>query len=270
MKNIIIKMIKGTKEQKIADMTYDNAVINRRLEVVQINPEVKPSEKKANLFTEIVKRRRVPQISGAMGDGTIITRQLDVALMKAGFKLSKELLEHLNGLHPLEVKKVSSDILGAVRELVGDHVYHDTYFNNFPKNVPDTIEFWTLCIIDTLFDQDCSDKMETPLESGKNNSLDLRIYGNHQHSYEEMLGAHEQFIPFVKDRVTILRLGKTLEEEALDLYRSLAGRPSPLNEKDKALLQNLADGGLVDPKPELIPVRENQSIVNRMRFKHAC
>jgi stress response protein SCP2 len=222
------------------------------------------------LEREVVKRTfRVPVVTGTSGNGQTITRQLDAALMKAGFKLSQNLLERLNSLHPVSVKEIADNVLPAVQELVGDHVNHNVYFRDFPENVPDTTEFWMECIADALFNPDSAAKVALSLSFGVVSLLDLPKYGNYQHSYEEMVAAHEQFIPSVnKDRATILHLGKSLPEEALDLYYSLAGSPIPLNESDRELLQNLAEVCLTDPQPETIPVRENKAIINRVRLEN--
>lgn len=40
--------------------------------------------------------------------------------------------------------------LGAVRELVGDHVEHNTYVRDFPAGVPDAIEFWVTYLRDAI------------------------------------------------------------------------------------------------------------------------
>ena len=51
----------------------------------------------------IAKTLRVPAVEGAAGDGAAVARQFDVALLSVGFKASRELLEHLSGLHPAAV-----------------------------------------------------------------------------------------------------------------------------------------------------------------------
>jgi stress response protein SCP2 len=83
-----------------------------------------------------------------------------------------------------------------------------------------------------------------------------------------MLAAHEQFIPSAKDRVTVLRLGKSLPEEALDLYHSLAGSSVPLNDSDREVLTQLAEVCLSDPQPDSIPVRENRAVINLVRVNN--
>lgn len=222
------------------------------------------------IFQEILKRTlQVPVTEGTAGNGETTARQLDVALMSVGFKLSGELLGHLSGLHPTLVKETAEKLLGAVRELVGDHVRHNVYFKEFPKNVPDTREFWLECIVDALFDEGARAKVTLSLSSfGVINLLDLPKYGRYQHSYEEMLTAHKEFIPSAKDQVIILNLGKSLPKEAVRLYHSLAGSVVPLNEDDRRLLQELAKVCLTDPQPETIKVRENKAIINRVRLEN--
>lgn len=221
------------------------------------------------MFKEIVKRTlRIPMVHGTTGDGRIMTRQLDSALMSIGFKLSKDVLEHFNVLHPVVVKDVASSILTTVQELVGDHVKHNVYFIDFPNNIPDTVEFWTNLIRDALLDPDSAGKIAGQLQTGVINLLDLPKYGKYLHSYEDMVAGHEEFIPSIKDRMTVLHLGKSLPEEVVALYHSLAGSVIPLNDDDRKLLQKLVEVCLTDPQPDVIPVRENKAIVNLVRLEN--
>lgn len=220
------------------------------------------------MFNEIfAKTLRVPALTGDQGNGAQAARQLDGALMSVGFKLSAGLLRHMSGFHPAVVKDTGAKVLGVVRELVGDHVRHNVYFKDFPDNVPDTVEFWFSCIIDALFDSRSASTVALQLETlGTVNLLDLPRYGRYQHTYEEMLAAHEQFIPNAKDRVTILHLGGSLRDETVSLYKTLAESPIPLNEGDRELLKKLAEACLDDEQPDQIPVRENRAVVNQVRL----
>jgi len=223
------------------------------------------------MFSQIVKRTlRVPALEGVGGNGVPVARQLDVALMKAGYKLSGELLAHLSAKHPSAVKETGQQVLAAVRELVGDHVAHNTYFLEFPEGVPDTVEFWLTCIADALSNPHSAPIVALELSFGMVNLLDLPKYGSYQHSYEEMVAAHTQFVPSLKDRLTILHLGGTLPEETLRLYHQLAGSPVPANETDLALLKELAEVCLADPQPEKIPVRENKALINQVRLENGA
>ncbi len=221
------------------------------------------------LFNKIVKRTlRVPAtLAGDEGEGQFIARQLDAALMSVGFKLSKEILETLSLLHPVVVREIGARTLEAVRELVGDSVEHNMYFREFPNNIPDTMEFWLQCIVDALHDPRSQALVFVQLSYGRVNLLDLPKYGSYQHSYQEMLAAHEQFIPSAKDRITLLHLGGTLPGEGTRLYHSLASSPIPLNEGDKELLAELASVHLYDINVE-IPMRENRALINCVRVQN--
>lgn len=83
-----------------------------------------------------------------------------------------------------------------------------------------------------------------------------------------MIALHDEFIPSVKDRIAVLHLGKTLPEEALDLYHSLATSRIPLNEADRALVKTLAEVCLTDPQPASIPMRETRAVINSIRIRH--
>src|SRR5258708_5798752 len=205
-----------------------------------INKRRLGSKKRIMLQTIIKRTLRIPMIiSPEQGDGEVLARQLDIALLSVGFKLSKAALEYFVHLDPVCAIEQGQQILTAVKELVGDNVEHNVYFMNFPRGVPDTLDFWMATIIHRFI-------------SGTS------WYGRYQHSYEEMLAHHDEFVSSAKDRITVLHLGKTLQEETLALYHLLAESAVPLNEADRALLSDLAVACLNDQQPEVIPVRENR------------
>ncbi|MEU0881115.1 hypothetical protein ABZ345_21110 [Lentzea sp. NPDC005914] len=199
--------------------------------------------------TIIKKTLRVPLSDGARGDGGTTARQLDAALIKVGFKASRELIEHISGVTNAE--EYAQDVIRAVKELVGAQAQHNPYFKDFPHNVPDTFEFWAACIEDVA--------------EFNGNLLDLPKYGRVQHTYEEMLARHDELIPSLKDRMTVLHLGGTLDEEITRLYLELAASPIPLGEDDRTLLGELATQRL-DVVPEAVPTRENRAILNAARL----
>lgn len=210
----------------------------------------------------IRKTMRVPVRPTESGDGTAMARRLDAALLSAGFTLSKELLEHLSKRDPQAVATLAVKVLAAVRELVGDHVAHNVYFMDFPANVPDTMTFWTGLAGKAIAHPDGAPKVA---ERGLN-LLDLPGYGRYQHSYEEMAEAHDRFLELATDRVTVLRLGATLDEEAAALYLALAGSSVPLSAADLAGLGELAKAFVDGPQPASYPVRENKAVVNTARL----
>ncbi|MFD8414988.1 hypothetical protein ACFV2Q_25070 [Streptomyces sp. NPDC059650] len=209
---------------------------------------------------------RLPAPSGPAGQGGAAARQFDAALMSVGFKLSAELLERLSGLAEEVVLETSARTLDTVRAMVGDHVAHNVYFVDFPANVPDTLDFWMQCIREALDDDASRAGTLDQLRSGVLDLLTLPTYGAYQHTYEEMLAAHDELIAAGGDRMTVLHAGGSPDDEVTALYLALAGSATPLGEeglRDLALLAgHCADG----PQPEEIPVRENRAAVNRARL----
>ncbi|MFJ8083262.1 hypothetical protein ACIQ6Y_21985 [Streptomyces sp. NPDC096205] len=216
--------------------------------------------------------RRVPVASADVTwrQSLTVARQLDGALMSVGFKLSAELLEHLAGLPEATVVETARHTLDTVREMVGDHVRHNTYFRDFPANVPDTYDFWMRCITEALADEASRAGTLDQLSEGVVDLLTLPSYGRYQHTYEDMLAAHAELIPAAGDRVTVLHLGGTLESEATALYLALAGSVTPLGEEHLGDLRTLAGACAEGPQPAEIPVRENRAIVNAARLKAGC
>ncbi|CAM3896458.1 TerD family protein [Kibdelosporangium persicum] len=220
----------------------------------------------------ISKTLRVPRSEGPRGDGAGVARQMDAALAGVGFKASRELLEYVATLEPGAAMDLAIDVIGAVRGLVGDNVPHNAYFINFPDGVPDTVEFWVQCLRDALvparrkwFPRDAD--LVDVLTGGWVDLLKLPRYGRYQHTYEELLAAHDELIPSVKDRVTVLHLGGTVQEEASRAYLGLAGSVTPLGEADLQVLADLAETCLAGTQPEVIPVRENRAVVNAVRMR---
>ncbi|MEU1103086.1 TerD family protein [Streptomyces tibetensis] len=222
----------------------------------------------AHSFESLVIRHthRLPSPKGSAGEGATAARQLDAALTSVGFKLSAELLERLSGLSEAAVVHTARRTLATVSEMVGDHVRHNSYFIDFPANVPDTEEFWMRCVTKALADDTSRERVLTQLARGVVNLLSLPTYGRYQHTYEEMLAAQDELIASAGDRVTVLHLGRDLEEELTDLYLALAGSTTPLGEDHLRDLRTLAERCVLGPQPESIPVRENRAVVNEARL----
>lgn len=216
----------------------------------------------------IVKTHRLPSVNGPAGDGSVAARQFDAVLMGAGFKLSGDLLGHLSGLSEGTVIDTAVRVLPIVRREVGDHVRHNVYFRDFPANVPDTLTFWVRCVTEALLDPVVQARggAGTLVSGGSLNLLALPSYGRYLHSFEEMLAAHDDLIPSAGDRVTVLHLGGTLDDEVSGLYLSLAASRTPLGEDDLGALATLAEHCADGPQPETIPIRENRALINQVRL----
>ncbi|MFD5323297.1 hypothetical protein [Streptomyces sp. NPDC127092] len=209
-----------------------------------------------------------PAASGGTGaQGAAAARQFDVALMSVGFKLSAELFAALSSYDEKTVAELAARTLDTVRELVGDHVRHNTYFVDFPANVPDTAAFWAECLVKALADEAARPAVLARLGEGVLDLLTLPAYGRYQHSYEELLAAHDELIASVGDRTTLLHLGGPLDDEVTALYLALAGSRTPLGEEHLADLGVLAEHRADGPQPESIPVRENRAVINRARLR---
>ncbi|MGV9254236.1 hypothetical protein [Streptomyces sp. NPDC003697] len=209
---------------------------------------------------------RLSSPKGSAGEGATAARQFDAALTSVGFKLSAELLERLSGLSEAAVVHTAKRTLRTVSEMVGDHVRHNSYFIDFPANVPDTEEFWMRCVTEALGDAKTRENTLTQLVHGVLNLLSLPTYGRYQHTYEEMLAAQDELIASAGDRVTVLHLGRDLDDELTDLYLALAGSTMPLGEDHLRDLKALAERCALGPQPESIPVRENRAVVNEARL----
>jgi hypothetical protein len=216
------------------------------------------------MLEEVIIRKtlRVPAVTGPAGDSQAVARQLDATLLTSGFKASRPLLEHVTGLEKGLALDVAQQVVGAVKVLVGDHVQHNSYFIDFPANVPDTMKFWVKCLRHSLLNTGTI----PVLPDGSVNLLDLPLYGRYQHTYAELLAAHDELIPSIKDRLTVVHLGRSLEVEAHELYLALAGSPTPLTDADLDALRVLARFCLDAEQPETIPMRENKAVVNAVRL----
>ncbi|GIH71298.1 TerD family protein [Sphaerimonospora thailandensis] len=212
----------------------------------------------------IARRLRVPvddAEDGTSGWGEVAARQLDAALLSVGFTCSPALLDRLAALPGEQVIDLGVRVLAAVRRLVGDHVEHNAYFIDFPKNVPDTLEFWVGLLREAMLDPVAAARLQPDIL----NLLDLPRYGSYQHTYADLLAAHAELIPLASDRVTVLELGGSLRDEARELYFSLAGSEVPLATEDLAALRALA-AFCAEDQPEHVPVRENRAVINEVRL----
>ena len=209
---------------------------------------------------------RLPDPAGPAGRGSVAARQFDAALMSVGFKLSAALLERLSELSGETVVSTATRTLDTVRAMVGDHVQHNVYFTDFPANVPETVDFWMECVTRALNDDASRDATLDQLRTGAVDLLTLPTYGRYQHTYAEMLAAHDELIAAAGDRLTVLRPGGSPENEVTGLYLALAGSTTPLGEEHLRDLRLLAGHCLDSPQPEAIPVRENRAVINVARL----
>ena len=172
---------------------------------------------------------------------------------------------------------LAAGALAVVRDLAGDHVRHSTYFTGFPAGVPDTARFWAACLTEAITDPVAAAKARTVPWTGPDGQegwaidlLSLPSYGRYQHSFEEMLAAHEELIEALADRVTILDLAGPLEAEAQALYLRLAGSPVPLSVDDAGALRVLAGACAGGVQPDQAPVRESRAVINAARVRAAA
>jgi hypothetical protein len=214
------------------------------------------------------RRHRVSLDTAQGGDAVTQARQLDAVLMSAGFKLSADLLRAMSVLDPSYVIDRAVEIIGWARELAGDHVRHNTYFIDFPANVPDTAEFWADCLREAVIAGGQVRRAAVLSRDGLEfftDLLSLPGYGRYRHLYEEMLARHDELIPLMTDRMTVIHRGGPAAEEAAGLYAELAGSAAPLSGEGLAALRVLAEacpGGVLE-----MPVRENRAVVNAVRVR---
>lgn len=215
----------------------------------------------------IQKTLRVPASTGAAGDGSAVARQLDAALLDVGFSASRDLLAHVGGLATGPALDLASTVVSSVRELVGDHVQHNAYFIRFPDDVPDTVEFWVerLRAAVLIGGEDATDGELRAAVHGIN-LLSLPGYGTYQHTYADLLDAHDELIASAGDRLTVLHLGEDVETEATRLYLAMAGSVTPHGDADLAVLSELAVYCADGDQPAVIPVRENRAVLNGVRL----
>ncbi|MGY3684644.1 TerD family protein [Streptomyces sp. TE33382] len=209
---------------------------------------------------------RLPAPFGPEGRGDVAARRFDAALMSVGFKLSAALMEHLSGLAEETVIDTAVRTLDSVREMAGDHVRHNVYFVDFPANVPDTYDFWMRCLAEALADEASRESTLAQLGTGVLDLLTLPSYGNYRHTYAEMLAAHDELIAAAGDRMTVLHLGGSPDDEVTALYLALAGSTTPLGEDGLRDLGVLAEHCADGPQPEAIPVREVRAVINIARL----
>jgi stress response protein SCP2 len=211
--------------------------------------------------------------SPQLGAGAEMIRRLDSALLSVGFKLSGEVIRHFSDYSPEFVKNMAVHILAAVRELSGDHVQHNSYFIDFPTYVPDTVEFWVGLLrkafvprnADSVFAtvEPTDAELRQVLRDRPVNLLALPGYGTYQHSFAKLVEAHAEFLPAMKDRVTVLHLGQDLHSELMRLFDLIAGTSTPPSASDRELLYDLVLQ--LGPHYEInfeMPGRETKATVN--------
>lgn len=214
----------------------------------------------------IERTRRIPRLTAAAtsGEGAVVARQLDAVLATGGFACSRDVIDNLSAAAHGEAMDRAVAVIAAARHLVGDHVRHNAYFRDFPFGVPDTVEFWARCLHDAIM----VGATATPALLDVVNLLALPTYGRYQHTFEELAAAHDELIAVAGDRITVLHLGGTPEEETRRALRELAGSTTPLTPGDRELLGELI-GVAGDREFGDVPVRENRAIIDAARLGHS-
>ncbi|MEV0928354.1 hypothetical protein AB0I99_25115 [Streptomyces spongiicola] len=130
-------------------------------------------------FEALVVRHthRIPAPSGPAGDGSVVARQFDAALLSAGFKMSSRAFSCLAGLSEGTVVDVAVRVLRTVREMAGDHVRHNAYCIDFPADVPDTADFRRECVAGAPADDRTRASTLERLGSGVVDKRTLPSYG---------------------------------------------------------------------------------------------
>ena len=221
------------------------------------------------MHTIITHTLRVP-VDHAGTEGcrvNMLVLNLDEALMKSGFKLSADLIRALTSCPVSEVQTICESLIPAVKELIGDNVKHNPYFIDFPHNIPTTEEHWHDCLVDA-FCTGAVDPISVLVNHQTINLLDLPKYGRYQHTYEDMLNAHEDLLSHAKGRITVLHLGETLQRESWKLYTELGDSTVPLSDEGRDMLVGLAEVCINDIIQPDFPIRENKALVNAVRVAH--
>jgi hypothetical protein len=177
-----------------------------------------------------------------------IAIQLDSTLMNSRFKLSKDLFKYISSLENSRAFEVANIIIQNVKSILGDDVKHNVYFKEFPKNVPDTLDFWIKCIIELFIFGDTE-------------------YGSYQHTYEEMLEFHDEFKPKNNRKIRYIELGQSTDKEATQLANELIGSSVPLNSYDREVISFLVKNKYWDRHVQ-IPLRENMAIVGSVLLEN--
>ena len=135
--------------------------------------------------------------------------------------------------------------------------------------MPDTVEFWMERLRAAVLaggGTATAEQLRDAVVAGWVDLLDLPGYGTYQHTYAELLAAHDTLVASAGDRMTLLHLGDTVAEEATRLYTALAASTTPLGEADLAILGELAVACMDDAQPAEVPVRENRAVLNGVRL----
>ena len=199
-----------------------------------------------------------------------MARQLDAALLDVGFSASRELLEHLGALAPAPAMDLAATVVS--RRCA-------SWSATTSGTTPTSSASRTTCRTPSSSGPSGCGRPCSPAGARRprrscgtrssragSNLLDLPGYGTYQHTYAELLAAHDDLIAAAGDRVTLLRLGDTADVEAERLYLALAGSATPLGEADLAILSELAVACVDGAQPAEIPVRENRAVLNGIRL----
>ncbi len=202
--------------------------------------------------------RVVPAVrTGSRLESQAITRQLDIALMSVGFKLSTDLIKDLNKTHSDYIQQRVSMILETVSGLTLTDITLD--------QCESSTTAWVQKIVDIIFDSRLR-KQGLRLATGWIGTEELLEHAHKAHAYTDILDAHDQLTRSGTNRRRIfLQLGRTLSEEAHELYCTMAKRQ--IFTPDQKFFAQLAEYCLDHDQPSEIEP-EQRTIINTVRVKN--
>lgn len=203
-----------------------------------------------NIVNKILLRRKnllMIEPHDQIYDQTKNEKALVVTMMKnvqsLGYTFSKELFKILSHLNRDELEAFYTDLIPALKELVGADVAYSPMYPNFPSQVAemDSVELFLNAII-------------------------------HYWSFGTLMPEYEkdERLPLIDaNKMALLSVGK--HEDIMEIFKNLASSKTSLSAQDKEditnILKNCSD--YMNYLPDEIPLKENVALIGKLIIEEA-
>lgn len=241
-------------------------------------------ESKKNLSTQVsaandilLRRRSKIFVSNGNSLNPNHVKAIGVNIASLGYMMSAELSKTLQTLSVDELTRYNNFLVESLSAMVGANVKYRPLFRNFPKDVPDTFDYWIDRVIG-YFDSELGLTENAKLLSCGHlidtEKWDMSNFGacpicQFQISDSELLPAKER--EKFKGKIKLKTIDLDSENEVFVIFRGLVSSRTSISEQDKKDITTLFEiygAKLENELPEEIPHKEVLAFVCPLVLKH--
>jgi len=203
-------------------------------------------------------------------------RGLLLDISQLGYTLSGGAMRAIRTLSETEFKKFHTILISNLKEMIGANVKYNALFKNFPKDIPDDMEYLMKRIVSYIYNVTghTSSSMQI-LSCG--HAIDPSIFNLDdfgacpicQYQVEE-LEDNESDRHALEDITVLKVIGLVNEDEVVTIFQNLLAAKSSISVEDAILIEELVaeDTMILHKVPTEIPMKENVAFIAGLAVKY--